>query len=159
MSKNVLTEDEKRLRLFEDGIAINKDLPKWRRAEAGMEKTVSPKTYDDGSPFDIQGSTPQEESSDIDSSVSVMPEWVGLYKTPYGIDFDELAKAEIKALTRLLVEKKVKYVMGGYGSFGTTVSNTLTYYDGDTEKFYIGGVKHSSGEPEKKERVFQKTVW
>lgn len=177
MSKNksILTNDENGLQLFEDGIAINKDLPKWRRAEAGLEKTTRPANdndteYGDGSPFVVSGSHGTENSTDIDSDINVLPDWVGLYKTPYGIDFDELAKAEIKALTRLLAEKKVKYVMGGYGSFGTTVSNSITYYERDyVEKSYdssygeekpgffkrLFGKKKKSNKTEEKEDVYE----
>ena len=36
-----LTKDKSHLRLFQDNIVIDKRLPKWRRAEAGMKKTGS----------------------------------------------------------------------------------------------------------------------
>ena len=110
MSKNksILTSDKEHLQLFEDGIAINKDLPKWRRAEAGMEKTEKPNRVNEdipSSPFNtypssVSGSHGTEDSSDVDSNIDVLPGWEGLYRTPYGINFDELAKAEIKNLTR-----------------------------------------------------------
>lgn len=146
-NKSILTNDDNNLRLFEDGVAINKDLMKWRRAEAGMETTTKPESEyfnnnnfnDNSTPFtiDIPATSGSEESSstDVDRNIDIMPSWLGLYKTPYGIDFDELAQANIKELTKLLVEKKVKYVMGGYGSFGSTVSNN-TIYVGENEKLY-----------------------
>ena len=159
MSKNksILTSDKEHLQLFEDGIAINKDLPKWRRAEAGMEKTEKPSRVNEdipNSPFNtysssVSGSHGTEDSSDVDSNIDVLPGWEGLYRTPYGINFDELAKAEIKNLTRLLVEKKVKYVMGGYGSFGTTVSNA-TYFDYDSDGY---GVKIYESPIRKEEKI------
>ena len=143
-NKSILTNDDNNLRLFEDGIAINKDLMKWRRAEAGMEVTTKPNSEyltnnNNGTPFSDNVSSSSSEtypSNDVDRNIDIMPSWLGLYKTPYGIDFDELAQANIKDLTKLLVEKKVKYVMGGYGSFGTTVPNNTIYINNTGEKMY-----------------------
>lgn len=125
-NKSILTSDETRLRLFDDGININKGLMKWRRAEEGAAKTTqnrNPLEDGESTPF---GSSKSGYTNDVDAEISSSTSWLGLYQTPYGVDFDEIAKANIRDLTKILVEKKVKYVMGGYGSFGTTVSN-LTY--------------------------------
>jgi len=130
MSKEILSRDENHLSIFEDGVAINKSLLKWRRAEDGIEKTKSPKK--NVSSYLVNNNenmTPDmamansEMENDVDSNISSSPQWLPLYQTPEGLNFDEIATAGIKDLTRLLVEKKVKYVMGGYGSFGSTVTN------------------------------------
>jgi hypothetical protein len=43
-----------------------------------------------------------------------------LYEIADGVSFDQLATAGIKDLTRLIAEKKLKFVIGGYGSLGNT---------------------------------------
>jgi hypothetical protein len=157
MTRNskILTSDNSGLQIFEDGVSINKDLPKWRRAEEGMEKTVSPKN---NSLSMNEGSTPQldrYDSEDVDSDISSSTAWLGLYRTPYNIDFDELAKANIRELTRMLVEKKVKYVMGGYGSFGTTVSNNNSYLT-DFDVPYVSSSNNAKSKKSFFKRLFEK---
>lgn len=63
---------------------------------------------------------------DPDRDLDALTRWLPLYETPEGVKFDELATAGIRDLTRLIVEKKIKYVMAGYGSFGNTIGS-LTY--------------------------------
>ena len=139
MSKELLTEDEKHLSLFDDGVVINKSLLKWKRAEDGMKKTESPSSTkisiaNDGT-HTINSLSYAVSNNDVDSNIDAGTRWLPLYQTPEGLNFDEIATAGIKDLTRLLVEKKIKYVMGGYGSFGTT-ANSIEY--GDTSPFYSG---------------------
>jgi len=143
MSKELLTEDKQHLTLFDDGVVINKSLVKWKRAEDGIKKTEAPKkesqiTINSSNSTSIQsnhvwyvgnmipevnveGSNVNEY--DVDSPIDGGRRWLPLYQTPEGLNFDEIASAGIKDLTRMLVEKKIKYVMGGYGSFGTTATN------------------------------------
>lgn len=90
-----------RLTIFDNKIVVDKNLPKWRRAEAGLEKTS------------------------IGSNNSDSNKWLPLYEVAEGVSFDALASAGIKDLTRLIAEKKLKFVIGGYGSFGNTQSGTL----------------------------------
>ena len=143
MSKELLTEDKQHLTLFDDGVVINKSLAKWKRAENGIKKTESPKKENQ---ITINNSNSTSNKSDnvwyirnliqevstegnnvneddVDSAIDVGTRWLPLYQTPEGLNFDEIASAGIKDLTRMLVEKKIKYVMGGYGSFGTTATN------------------------------------
>ena len=68
---------------------------------------------------------------DPDRDLNAMTSWLPLYETPEGVKFDELATAGIRDLTKLIVEKKIKYVMAGYGSFGNTVGSLV--YGGTTE--------------------------
>ena len=141
MSRELLTEDKRHLKLFDDGVSINKNLQKWKRAEEHEEKTESPKmgeneateTVNSGNLFTIRISNNGEiassngrttaSSTDVDSEINSGTRWLPLYQTPEGLSFDEIASAGIKDLTRLIVEKKIKYVMAGYGSFGTTAYN------------------------------------
>ena len=142
MSRKLLTDDKKHLALFDDGVAINKSLPKWKRAEEGVGKTTAPttkyynvnegtqlssRTTNDNNVWYVQefGERNGSTNNDVDSNIDVGTRWLPLYQTPEGLNFDEIASAGIKDLTRLLVEKKVKYVMGGYGSFGSTVNSDL----------------------------------
>ena len=143
-----LTKDRKHLRLFQDNIVIDKRLLKWRRAEDGIEKT-NVTGYNENSTNIISNNTntylisnainttpdfisdfKRSESFDPDSNLDATTKWLPLYETPEGVSFDELATAGIRDLTRLIVEKKIKYVMAGYGSFGNTIGQ-LSYVDSD----------------------------
>ena len=152
-----LTKDKSHLRLFQDNIVIDKRLPKWRRAEAGIKKTGSP-TFNSAYVTNVEHPTPtflinttpgmdhtvgtpdtmvgNGDNFDPDADINAGTRWLPLYETPEGVSFDELATAGIQDLTRLIVEKKIKYVMAGYGSFGNTVG-TLTYVTGDSESVQI----------------------
>lgn len=133
----ILSKDGRHLTLFENNIAIDKRLLKWKRAEAGVETTKSPNdTFSNDASINrntsvggfLIGTTSDEyrsEGLDPDRNVGRTTNWLPLYETPEGIKFDDLATAGIQDLTRMIVEKKLKYVMAGYGSFGTTVG-TLT---------------------------------
>lgn len=153
-----LTKDNRHLKLFQDNIVIDKRLPKWRRAEEGVNKTKSStnetvnininnnrniNTYlinssNDGfgTPMGIEDSSEWNRTYDFDpdNNLDATTKWLPLYKTPEGVSFDELATAGIRDLTKLIAEKKIKYVMAGYGSFGNTIG-TLTYaYNGNDEE-------------------------
>lgn len=158
MSKNILTEDQKHLSLFDDGVVINKSLLKWKRAEDGVKKTEDPSYTKITVANDITTNSStnnnwyiqeyrygerhnQSDNEDVDAAINSGTRWLPLYQTPEGLNFDEIASAGIKDLTRLLVEKKIKYVMGGYGSFGTTVNNIE--YTG--EKLSNGHEKEKEG--------------
>ena len=150
-----LTKDKSHLRLFQDNIVIDKRLPKWRRAEAGVKKTGS-STLNSAYVTNVElptttfliNTTPGMDHTvgtpdsmidfdpDPDADINAQTRWLPLYETPEGVSFDELATAGIQDLTRLIVEKKIKYVMAGYGSFGNTVG-TLTYVSGDSESAQI----------------------
>lgn len=167
MSRKLLTDDKQHLQLFDDGVSINKTLPKWKRAEQGMEKTEVPNkkiVTDLGTTngtnssssyvsfnnstnlFSISvengGSTPDYRSNvDVDSNIDAGTRWLPLYQTPEGLSFDEIASAGIKDMTRLIVEKKLKYVMAGYGSFGSTAYDRE--YSVNTYPYDYSGVKNS----------------
>ena len=151
-----LTKDKRHLTLFQDNIVIDKRLLKWRRAEQGVEKTKVPdgrgasvvtinnnstdsssigsylintttRTEEYDRPMGVEPPTPTD-NFDPDRDLNALPSWLPLYETPEGVKFDELATAGIKDLTKLIVEKKIKYVMAGYGSFGSTVSTPMGTY-------------------------------
>ena len=132
-----------RLTIFENKVVVDKNLPKWRRAEAGIEKTSVDNnsnsvnsnvsnitlseyfiTNGENDP-DAMSYSDQIRSRDIDRDVSVATKWLPLYEVAEGVSFDALASAGIKDLTRLIAEKKLKFVIGGYGSFGSTQGGTL----------------------------------
>ena len=108
--KSILTNDKKHLTLFADNIAIDKRLPKWRNAEEGISKpkVSSVSLYEIGTGAISNINTPIGETehpstyndfdpdAHIDASVTNVP----LYKTPDGIDFNELATLGIKELTK-----------------------------------------------------------
>ena len=143
MSRDILTNDRNRLVIFENNIIVDKNLPKWRRAEAGLDKTsvnnnnnhigvnnntVTLSEYfitNAGNDPDAMSYPDQIRSRDIDSDVDAGTRWLPLYEVADGVSFDDLASAGIKDLTRLIAEKKLKFVIGGYGSFGNTQGGTL----------------------------------
>ena len=130
-----------RLTIFDNKIVVDKNLPKWRRAEAGLEKTSIGNNNSDSNNMNVTLSeyfitngendpdamsfSDQLRSRDIDRDVNVSTKWLPLYEVAEGVSFDALASAGIKDLTRLIAEKKLKFVIGGYGSFGNTQSGTL----------------------------------
>ena len=129
-----------RLTIFENKVVVDKNLPKWRRAEAGLNKTNIEDntnsinnnltlseyfiTNGENDP-DAMSYSDQIRSRDIDRDVNISTKWLPLYEVAEGVSFDALASAGIKDLTRLIAEKKLKFVIGGYGSFGNTQSGTL----------------------------------
>lgn len=134
--KEILTKDGKRLTLFEDKVVVNKKLPKWFRAEEGLSKTEVPNEKSSintnrndsirGFFIDDPDVLPIRSSNDIDSDVDAGTRWLPLYEVAEGISFDDLAKSGIKDLTRLIAENKLKFVIGGYGSFGNTQGTLLS---------------------------------
>ena len=133
-----------RLTIFENKVVVDKNLPKWRRAEAGLEKTTVGGNNSNGiisnssnislseylitntnNDPDSMSYSEQIRSRDIDSDVDMGTRWLPLYEVAEGVSFDDLASAGIKDLTRLIAEKKLKFVIGGYGSFGNTQSGTI----------------------------------
>lgn len=129
-----------RLTIFDNKIVVDKNLPKWRRAEAGLNKTNIEDNHNsinnnltlseyfitnvENDP-DAMSYSDQIRSRDIDRDVNISTKWLPLYEVAEGVSFDALASAGIKDLTRLIAEKKLKFVIGGYGSFGNTQSGTL----------------------------------
>ena len=129
-----------RLTIFENKIVVDKNLPKWRRAEAGLNKTNiedNPNSINNnltlseyfitngGNDPDAMSYSDQIRFRDIDRDVNAATKWLPLYEVAEGVSFDALASAGIKDLTRLIAEKKLKFVIGGYGSFGNTQGGTL----------------------------------
>ena len=129
-----------RLTIFENKVVVDKNLPKWRRAEAGLNKTNiedNPNSINNNLTLseyfitngendpDVISYSDQIRSRDIDRDVSAATKWLPLYEIAEGVSFDSLASAGIKDLTRLIAEKKLKFVIGGYGSFGNTQSGTI----------------------------------
>ena len=131
-----------RLTLFEKNVLVNKQLPKWPRAEAGLKKTtvgenetnnrtsnslsdffITPADMDPLNDPDSMSYNDQIRARDIDSEVNASTKWLPLYEVAEGVSFNDLATAGIKDLTRLIAEKKLKFVIGGYGSFGSTQSS------------------------------------
>ena len=184
-----LTKDKRHLTLFQDNIVIDKRLLKWRRAEQGVEKTKAPDgrgasvvTLNNSTETNSVGSylintTPDvimsdeeyrasgmdipvsADNFDPDRDLNAMTSWLPLYETPEGVKFDELATAGIKDLTKLIVEKKIKYVMAGYGSFGNTVGSLV--YEGPNEDSNSARLRLTLEEINKKmnEGPWYKRLW
>lgn len=184
-----LTKDKRHLTLFQDNIVIDKRLLKWRRAEQGVEKTKAPDgrgvsvvTLNNSTESNSVGSylintTPDvimsdeeyrasgmdlpisADNFDPDRDLNAMTSWLPLYETPEGVKFDELATAGIRDLTKLIVEKKIKYVMAGYGSFGSTVGSLV--YEGPNEDSNSARLRLTLEEINKKmnEGPWYKRLW
>ena len=142
-----------RLALFENYIVFDKKLLKWRRAEYGLEKTSVENKKDESNlntpiqlysiPSDPDSISLNEQirNTDVDSEVGITTKFLPLYEIAEGIKFDEIAKAGIKDLTRLIAEKKLKFVIGGYGSLGRpseSVSLSNAFIDDSVSDIVIG---------------------
>ena len=183
---NFLTKDKRHLTLFQDNIVIDKRLLKWRRAEQDVEVTKAPdgkgvsvvsinnntnnnsirpyliNTTPDAEEYSTpMGTEPPEptDNFDPDRHLNSLPSWLPLYETPEGVKFDELATAGIRDLTKLIVEKKIKYVMAGYGSFGNTVGSLV--YEGPNEDSNSARLRLTLEEINKKmnEGPWYKRLW
>ena len=99
------------------------------------------------------------DNFDPDRDLNAMTSWLPLYETPEGVKFDELATAGIRDLTKLIVEKKIKYVMAGYGSFGSTVGSLV--YEGPNEDSNSARLRLTLEEINKKmnEGPWYKRLW
>ena len=163
----ILTQNEQRLTLFANNIVIDKKLIKWRHAEMGLDKTeinksnsgntytLSNNSYTTSGSYGTEGlanlliTTPEDPDAsysdtvirrnDVDSDVNAGTKWLPLYEVAEGVSFDDLAAAGMKDLTRMIAENKLKFVIGGYGSLGSTQSNIVqfnsnTYNSANDEK-------------------------
>ena len=163
----ILTQNEQRLTLFANNIVIDKKLIKWRHAEMGLDKTeinksnsgntytLSNNSYTTSGSYGTEGlanlliTTPEDPDAsysdtvirrnDVDSDVNAGTKWLPLYEVAEGVSFDDLAAAGMKDLTRMIAENKLKFVIGGYGSLGSTQSdivqfNSNTYNSANDEK-------------------------
>jgi hypothetical protein len=154
MEREILTEDKKRLTLFERNIVVNKNLLKWRNAEKGLAKTEvkENEVFMSGVSSNLRNrsilSTP-----DIDRDVDASTKWLPLYEIAEGVSFDELSAKGIKDLTRLIAENKLKFVIGGYGSFGNTQTHNRIF---TTNEDYI----QEGGQNKKTlfEKLFEKCI-
>ena len=130
MSKSqILSDDKRHLAIFENGVVINKSLPKWKNAEQNISARAKNDSikFSDLSINTYNLSTLPSHDDDVDGNINASTP-TELYKIHDGtIDtFSEVATMGIRELNKLIVETKMKYVMAGYGSFGTTV--TLSNY-------------------------------
>lgn len=149
---DILTKDGSKLNLFEKKVVIDKKLPKWVNAEKGLGKTeVETKTNSNFE--DVVISELDEQISaynrDVDSEVNISTKWLPLYEIAEGVNFDTIASAGIKELTRYIAENKLKFVIGGYGSLGNTQNNIF---------LEIGDVVTNSRKEHKNENVLNKIV-
>ena len=130
----MLTKDGRRLKIFEDGIVINKNLPKWKnskerirlRKESGKDKAEpNPGT------IYISSITPNGTTSTVSPATNIFTNQ-DLIVTPDGnrqeefkkVDFGEAAMMDIKALTDFINEKGADVIFGRtYGVNNWVVTN------------------------------------
>ena len=157
-----------RLTIFEDKVVVNKRLPKWQRAEFGLEKTKVPETSqtltgtNDLRAYLVTPADNDPDASlnlnrqitDIDSDVGVSTQWLPLYEVAEGVSFNELATAGIKDLTRMIAENKLKFVIGGYGSFGHTQSSNTIVLSNNYDTVVSSYNQQMQQVMEKKNRTF-----
>ena len=150
---DILTKDGSKLNLFEKKVVIDKKLPKWVNAEKGLDKTEikSEKPVNLFSSSDDLDLNEQitDYNRDVDSEVNISTKWLPLYEIAEGVNFDTIASAGIKELTRYIAENKLKFVIGGYGSLGNTQNNIF---------LEISDVVTTSREEHKNENVLNKIV-
>lgn len=142
--EEILNNKRTQLRLFENSIVVDKKLPKWINAEANIRKEEKNKSL-----LNDNTIVPYNLYSDPDGYIDSSTKWLPLYETPEGVSFNELATAGLKDLNRIIAEKKIKYVLGGYGSFG------LTFSDNSSDN---GSFRRTVKEPTEKESLTEKAI-
>lgn len=119
----MLTDDKKRLTLFENGIKIDQNLPKWvnakKRAEAtkgavkeGSEIQSKPNNSEP-SPF-IPSYIDTVEGEGEGEIELTFPETSTSYKLRDDVYFDEVAAASLRELSQIVLKKKIYNVTSGY---------------------------------------------
>ena len=133
----ILTSDKKSLTLFEESVLIDKKLLKWRNAEKSVDKTTlnnnnnlnsntgTSLPFEELNTFFISDSSNPDNNtleqqinsfnSDVDGNVNASMAWLPLYEIAEGVNFDTIASAGIKELTKYIAENKLKFVIVGYG--------------------------------------------
>lgn len=151
------TNDGRHLKIFDDGIVVNRDLPKWKnsrkrielkREEKGKEETQKPKVS--GNIYFTQtdlGATSTNSNSIIISNniqdIQMTPDAYSSHEFNK-LEFDDAAKMAIKDLTDYINEKGVGII------FGATYNNSFI---GNTIN-----VSAISDAPEKKDNWLGKLI-
>jgi hypothetical protein len=110
----MLTDDKKRLTLFENGIKIDQNLPKWvnakKRAEAAKGTAKEElKPSSEHSPF-----IPSYRDLGDGDIEMTFPETSSSYKLRDDVYFDEVAAANLRELSQIVLKKKIYNVTSGY---------------------------------------------
>ena len=145
----MLTSDKKRLTIFESGIRIDQNLPKWvnakRRAEM-KEKGEVPvdKNYNN---YPVVGDD-EIELSEPTPFLS-FPTTSSSYKLGNDVEFDEIATANLNELSEIIFKKKIYNITSGY------IASNSNFADSTPRPvFYDAEEKHGFGAWLK--RVFKK---
>lgn len=112
----MLTSDKKRLTIFENGIRIDQNLPKWVNAkkrlgavrEAGKEIQTKPNNSE-LTPFMPSYRQTEEGETEI-----VFPETSTSYKLRDDVYFGDIAAANLRELSQIVLSKKIYNVTSGY---------------------------------------------
>lgn len=131
----MLTTDKKRLAIFENGVVIDQNLPKWKniggvkeeQAKIVMRQSVNlPSTTDAG--------------TSTTNIYTTQPTPFVVYGTPDAyvvdgkVDFDKIAAASLDELTCLIKSNKLNNVLSGYGGMhGFTNNNTFVFTSSGVE--------------------------
>lgn len=131
----MLTTDKKRLAIFENGVVIDQNLPKWKniggvkeeKAKIVMRQSVNiPSTTDAG--------------TSTTNIYTTQPTPFVVYGTPDAyvvdgkVDFDKIAAASLDELTCLIKSNKLNNVLSGYGGMhGFTNNNTFVFTSSEVE--------------------------
>ena len=147
------TNDGRRLRIFEDGIVVNKELPKWKNSRKRVELKKEEKRKEEGDePKKVEGNiyftqvdlgTSTTNSSSFmltNNSVPVLPNETEEMKGFDKAEFDEAAKMAIKDLTDFINEKGISTIFGNvYSSnWGNTVSISANGGEPENKQNWLG---------------------
>ena len=140
------TSDGRRLKIFDDGIVVNKELPKWKNSKKRVELKREQQRKDEGdepkkkegniyfTQVDLGTTSTNSSSFILNTNNALIPETINEESsvTPEGYsnekfnkaNFDEAAKMAIKDLTDFINEKGVSTIFGNVysSSWGNTIS-------------------------------------
>jgi hypothetical protein len=165
----MLTRDKKRLKIFDDGIVANQELPKWRKVR-NEEKPVKV--------VDVQEATSNAQASIFTPTGTILPDeelsspfidqdnekesFGGSSTASMGIkkaELDETAKMTIEDLTRFINEKGIERIFG-HSYYHQSISSNLvadsSYAESEDDKRpgFFARLFGKKGEKKRGHRVY-----
>lgn len=150
----MLTEDKKRLAIFENGIIIDQNLPKWVNAKKRVEVTKTSKEEEKKKREEAlsKGIFPSYRQTDEGEIEMTFPEDSMAYKLRDDVYFDEIATANLNELSEIVLKKKIYNVTSGYISR----NSMLSFDSGPRPVPVMGASKDERGFNKFLKRVFGK---
>ena len=129
----VLTYDRDKLKLFDDGVRVDENLPKWKRVVEEMEKDGAKKNV---SSYALQ--TTGTDSTTAASTISPFNQQISVLVTNADwsekadgdtLKFSEMASLGLRELNRYIKEHNISYYLRATGDYDNMGSWQVTYND------------------------------